>query len=246
MQDTHAGLDWASAVAHEAAHHTDLIEHQRRGAHGPWGWLNEPLAVAAEEQVMRTGRSGAVRPQELADATLARKFLDPFWARMPGRELTPWKAWNYGNYTYAAQIIVYARQLHRDEAAETRATLYQKLDLLRIRSTSARDVLGRVAAAMGVPVDTLAQHAMIASATQSLIGRAAARAAGLPQFDAWDLSGWARPRAWSRQQSQQQELTAAPGAYAAAYLFAEEARGVSLQALSFGDAPVVVRLIRLR
>lgn len=244
----------ATEMLHEYAHNADEITGRRfRRAGGSRGWMQEAWAVNAEETAARLATSQTTRAR-LSAVTAGKPYragtTNSDWGLYPQR--SPWLG--AGAYKQGAALISFAREQAHEAALDDPApSLY-----LRLLS---RDLwtIAALADAMATSTPALLDAWSLADATDDLFPAALASP---PRLLSWDDSerlagnegprgGFpvdARPtRAVSRAGNHSTlRLAAAPGSYAAAYLFADRSLGATLQIVRTATGAATLRLTRTR
>lgn len=229
----------ASVMIHEYAHLADGMTSARMGADQSSGWLTEAWAVSAQETAARlaAGKDAGVRAAELGpDAPDWFEADHGIWNAGPA---SPWAT--EGRYTTAAQLLLHVRErLGETSTAVVRSsTLRQRLfQRAGLPGSDPAVLLRALADELGTTPAALIEEAALARALDDLVPADAT----LPQLRTWSRTG--KPEGTSRTAAISRTMAAAPGAYAAAYFFAEGGAGLSLQGQPASGARMVLARLR--
>ncbi|HEU4557415.1 MAG TPA: hypothetical protein VFS20_06175 [Longimicrobium sp.] len=239
----------ATELVHEYAHNADEVTARRHGhPGGSTGWMQESWAVNAEETAARiaSGQAMGAQLSRLGDASPFRAgTTNSDWGLYPERS-----AWTgAGAYKQGAALVSYAREV-AGEASLTAAdpSLYLRLlagrewTLHGLAAAVNRSAIGLLDAwALADATDDLSQDGERLASwddTERLLGNEGPRG-GTP---AAARPSRAVPRSGG---SKDVTLAAAPGSYAAAYIFADAGLGATLRIIPRGPR-AIVRLTRTR
>jgi hypothetical protein len=253
--ETVAPAKLASVMIHEYAHNVDRIAMLNIRSPSP-GFLGEAWATVAQEV---SARIGSNQPVNALHSRVPSGVPEPDYSAvgMWGTDsiASPWQ--RGGAYTAAGRLLLLVRELAGEvsTAHGKTPTLHQKLYAQPFNWEDRPASVTAVAAAVNLTADQLIDRYMLASVTAGLVAPSIADARQLPRFQSWDhservhtagpLSPDFRSRL-SRRTSVTHKLHAADGSHAAAYFFAEDERGVSLEVTAVGTVPMIVRLTRLK
>ena len=243
----------ATEIIHEYAHNADEITGRRHGrAGGSVGWMHEAWAVNAEETAARVAVHEPTRARlsRLGAGTPFRAgTTNSDWGLYPHR--SPWTGG--GAYKQGAALVSYARELGGEASLDAPAP---RLFLTLLAGD--RWTLEGLAVALGVSAGFLHDAWALADATDDL-GPATENHSQLRSWDdAERVNGNEGPRGGSPPEMRPSRsfprtgtrrtvpLAAAPGSYAAAYLFADGASGLTVQLVVPPGASTGVRITRTR
>jgi hypothetical protein len=242
----------ATGIVHEYAHNADEITARRYGRPGgSIGWMQEAWAVNAEETAARVALRAPTRAR-LSGLGAGTPFragtTNSDWGLYPQR--SPWTG--TGAYKQGAALISYAREV----AGEAGLDAPGPNVFLQLVAGDAW-TLDALATALGSTPAALLDSWALADATDDL----AAEATPLPRLASWDdaerVAGNEGPRGGTPAEARPSRtirrsgsrstvaLAAAPGSYAAAYVFAEGGLGITLR-ITRSDPPAVIRITRTR
>jgi hypothetical protein len=237
----------AAAAIHEYGHVADAITGNRYPGFSQCSVFCEGWAELNVEAAIRihTGQHLYANPETETRLGYS-SALTGLWGAQPDLSLF----YGYGVYSLNSSLLMFARELAGESGMETPAHLFKGLLYEGFLVTPA-EVIPHLAREVGLDATTLLDRWSLALATDDLIDRAAAEKAGLPQFTTWDTRHWSlthRPinNAYARGSNRHVVLRAAPGNFAAAYLFADKNLGASLSLSALVSTPAVVRVTRLR
>lgn len=244
----------ATEIVHEYAHNADEITGRRFGHRGgSIGWMQESWAVNAEETAARLATGEPTRAHlSRLDAGMPYRAgtTNSDWGLYPQR--SPWVG--TGAYKQGAALLAFARETAGEASLSDPApSLYLRL--------LARDAwtVSALAAEVGTSAPELLDAWALADATDDLSPPEAAAAARLRSWDdAERVTGNEGPRGGTPAEARPSRsvgrtgprktvtLSAAPGSYSAAYLFAEHSLGATLQVKQSSTGSLRVRLTRTR
>lgn len=243
----------ATGIVHEYAHNADEVIARRHGRlGGSLGWMQEAWAVNAEETAARVSLRSATRVRLSglgAGSPFRAGTTNSDWGLYPQR--SPWTG--AGAYKQGAALISFARELAGEAALDGRdPQLY--LHLL----TGGGWSLDALAGALGTSPESLLDAWALADATDDL----STAASPLARLASWDdterVLGNEGPRGGSPAEARPSRtvrrsgsrstttLAAAPGSYAAAYLFSEGTLGLTIQVSRPVGTSAVLRITRTR
>ena len=236
---------------HEFAHSADFITSGRLKTSSI---LNEGLATLAEETASRIASGQPLNARHASVLSTAPTLTGAalgMWGT--SANLGPWQF--NGRYGANARMLLFLRELAGEASVNHGRvpTLYQRLIYKPIDWLNRPEVIGVITSELGVSYIELTDRFALASVTAGLIDAGVAHT--LPRFTSWDHTDRAKvsgPRSTtfagraSRRADGNYSLDAADGGHAALYLMADGERGVSLESVSIGQEPRIIRLTRLR
>lgn len=249
----------ANILVHEFAHNAHWITDFRHGYRTYGTVWTEPFAVVAEGEALRIAlnQSEGVdysdwfftgEPENVPATTAGRHCR---WGRCVDFSFSTWT--NPGWYSYGATLVHLAREIFGDAPLGRHGpggkTLLQAFGAHSTRSGNPGTDLTQLAAAIGMSGSSLFEMFTVTDVIDDLMAPAVASAEGhrlLRSFDTPRGRGFPPARVYSRTADATHTLKAGAGTYAAAFLFAEAGRGVSLEISGVTSEPMVARLIRLR
>ena len=250
----------AGLAIHEYGHHAATVYSIRR-----WGSYTPPMRVSTGWSA--TGEVWAQTVQETASRlasnqpTAAR--YDPLNATNSGIPFTDFylnghggsptqSLWSItpgsrgGYYDHGTRFLLYLRERWGDAVIGSMGARFYA-SAVALPHYDVPSLAGLV----GLTATEALDQWSLAEATDDLVDPAAGAARGLPQIQSW-VPSTAAPHSsvrLPRSANSARTLTVGRGNYAALYLFADEAdagKGLSLTFDSFGSAPFLVRITRLR
>jgi hypothetical protein len=244
----------ATEIVHEYAHNADEIPGRRFGHRGgSLGWMQESWAVNAEETAARLATGEPTRAH-LSGLDAGKPYragtTNSDWGLYPQR--SPWVG--TGAYKQGAALVAFARETAGEASlGDPAPSLYLRL--------LARDAwtVSALASEVGTSAAELLDAWALADATDDLSPPEVAAAARLRSWDdAERVAGNEGPRGGSPAEARPSRsvgrtgqrktvtLSAAPGSYAAAYVFADGSLGATLQVKQSSAGSIRVRLTRTR
>jgi hypothetical protein len=258
--------DLAAVMVHENFHVADVVTRRRRAAPAMLAW-GEAWATAAEETASRLslGEITGASPSSI-DPTRHIRFTHS----VPANDSERWSPWTGGG-SYAADwlMLLYAREvLQQANPRDIRGEmLYERLLNALVPLGAAGGYPSLIAAALGMPVDTLLDRVVTAQTLDDRLPPGVAESRNLPQIRSWssridpaDVANWlvlGQRRVVLRMRNQRHHLAARGGAFehlvfptgpSASIQGTAAAQGVSFEV----DAPlqtsskVLIRLTRIR
>jgi hypothetical protein len=250
----------AGLLIHEYGHHAATVYSIRRwGSYTPpmrvntgWSAAGEVWAQTVQETASRLGSNQptAARYAPLETTNSGIPFTDFYLNGYGGSStqslwsITPGSRGGY--YDQGTRFLMYLRERWGDAViGSTGARFYASAVALPHYDVPS------LAGLVGLTATEALDQWSLADATDDLVESAAASARGLPQIQSWvphtaaPLSSVRLPRSANSART----LTVGRGNYAALYLFTDEVdagKGLSLTFDSFGSAPFLVRITRLR
>jgi hypothetical protein len=250
----------AGLAIHEYGHHAEGVYRIRRwGSLTPpmrvstkWGNLGEAWAQTVQESAARlaSGQPTAARYAPLYAPNSNVPYADFYlngYGETPGQSLWSITAGSRGGYyDQGTRFLMYLRERFGDATIGSAGERF----FMRAQAMPHYDVPS-LAALVGMIATEALDRWSLAEATDDLVEPGAVAARGLPQIQSW-VPDDARPLPsvmLSRTANSTRALSVARGNYAALYLFADDAdagKGISLTFNSFGSAPYIARITRLR